>query len=179
MDELSSAEDALAAVIPVLERIDADDLGMPTPCIAYTVAALADHLVNTITRFSAAAGGDLSAPQGTTVGQRVRQATRAALSAWRRRGLCGEVVFGGRALPARIALGVLSLELVVHGWDFAVATRQPLAVSDTHADFVLALAHQTLTPQSRITAGFDDPVPIASDSPALDRLVAFTGRDPK
>jgi N-ethylmaleimide reductase len=179
MDELSSAEDALTVVMAVLERIDVDDLAMPTPCTLYDVGALADHLVNTITRSAAAAGGDASTPQGATVGQRVGQATRAALSAWRRRGLCGEVVFGGRTLPARMALGVLSLELLVHGWDFAVATRQPLAVSDTHADFVLALARQTLTPQSRIAVGLDDPVPIASDSPALDRLLAFTGRDPK
>jgi hypothetical protein len=35
------------------------------------------------------------------------------LTRWRQRGLSGDVVFGGRTLPAQLAAGVLSLELIV------------------------------------------------------------------
>jgi len=92
--------------------------------------------------------------------------------------LAGDVVFGGRTLPTRLALGILSLELVVHGWDFAVALDRSFDVSDAHAAQVLGLAQQTLTTRSRATAGFDPPVPVPANAGALDRLIAFTGRDP-
>jgi uncharacterized protein (TIGR03086 family) len=177
MDELSSAESALTAALKVVHGLGDSDLGRRTPCTDYDVAALADHLVDTIIRLSAAAGIDAPAPHGT-IEERIRLSSHTALDAWRRRGLTGEVTFAGRTLPARQVLGVLSLELVVHGWDFADATRRTLEVSDAHAAFVLGLACHTLTPQSRISAGFDDPVALPAASGALHRLVAFTGRKP-
>jgi uncharacterized protein (TIGR03086 family) len=92
--------------------------------------------------------------------------------------LTDEVVFSGRTLPAHLALGILCLELVVHGWDFAVALRRPIRVSHTHAAYVLGLAQQTLNAQSRAAAGFDQPVPVPADASPLDQLIAFTGRHP-
>jgi uncharacterized protein (TIGR03086 family) len=76
-------------------------------------------------------------------------------------------------------LGILSLELLVHGWDLAAALRRPSVVSDARAAHILGLALQTLTPQSRATAGFDPPVPVPANASTLDQLVAFTGRDPQ
>jgi uncharacterized protein (TIGR03086 family) len=92
--------------------------------------------------------------------------------------LTDDVVFSGRTLPAHLALGILCLELVVHGWDFAVALHRPIQVSDTDAAYVLGLARQTLNPQSRTTAGSDPPVPVPADASPLDRLIAFTRRNP-
>ena len=178
MDELSSAQTALTALQRVVHRIADDDLGRPTPCPAFDVAALTDHLVDFISRLGESIGVHVSTPDGGTLEQRILQIARLVLVGWRQRGLAGDVVFSGRTLPARLAVGVLSLELIVHGWDFAVATDQRLGVSDAHADYVLELAHQTLTPQSRITVGFDKPAPVPDDASGLDRLVAFTGRKP-
>lgn len=178
MDEFTSAEKALVAVHHVVQTIDHDDLHRPTPCRKFDVAALADHLVDTISRLGAAAGIPTSVPNGGSIDQRIQQLTRPILARWRRRGLAGDVVFGGRILPTRLALGILSLELLVHGWDFAVALCRPLDVSGDHAAHVLGLAHQTLTTQSRATAGFDPPVPVPADAGTLDQLVAYTGRDP-
>lgn len=178
MDELSSAQTALTALRRVVHLIADDDLGRPTPCPAFDVAALADHLVDFISRLGESIGVHISTPDGGTLEQRILQIARLVLVGWRKRGLAGDVVFSGRTLPARLAAGVLSLELIVHGWDFAVATDHRLDVSDDHADYVLGLAHQTLTPQSRATAGFDEPTPVPDDASGLDRLVAFTGRNP-
>jgi uncharacterized protein (TIGR03086 family) len=178
MDELSSAQTALTALQRVVHLIGDDDLRRPTPCPAFDVAALADHLVDFTARLGKSVGIHISAPDGSTIEPRILQVARPVLARWRQRGLSGDVVFGGRTLPARLAAGVLSLELIVHGWDFAVATDRSLDVSDAHADYVLGLAEQTLTPQSRTTAGFDEPVPVPDDAGGLDRLVAFTGRNP-
>ncbi len=178
MDEFASAEQALAVVHHVVDAIGRDDLHRPTPCRDWDVAALADHLIDTISRLGVAAAIPTTVPNGDCIDQRVQHVTLPILAGWRRRGLAGDIAFSGRTLPAHLALGILSLELVVHGWDFAVALHRPLDVSDPHAAHVLGLARQTLTPQSRATAGFDPPVPVAADADALDQLIAFTGRDP-
>jgi uncharacterized protein (TIGR03086 family) len=88
------------------------------------------------------------------------------------------IAFGGRTLPAHLALGILSLELLVHGWDFAVALDRPFDVPDAYAVHILGRAHPTLNAESRVNAGFDPPVPVPPDASALDQLIAFTGRDP-
>ena len=178
MDEFASAERALTAIHHVVETIGDDDLHRPTPCRDWDVRALADHLIDTIARLGAAADIQTTVPDGDSIDQRIQELTQPTLAEWRRRGLAGEIVFSGRTLPAHLALGILSLELVVHGWDFAVALHRHLDVSDTHAAHVLGLAQQTLTPQSRATAGFDPPVPVPANAGALDQLIAFTGRAP-
>jgi uncharacterized protein (TIGR03086 family) len=179
VDEFASAEQALVALHPVIQAVAQGDLRRPTPCRDWDVQALAEHLIDTIWRLAAAAGLQATPPQSGSIDQRIQQLTQPILAEWRRRGLADDVVFAGRTLPARLALGILALELVVHGWDFAVALHRPLQVSDAHAAHVFGLAQQTLTTESRATAGFDPPVPVPVTADALDRLIAFTGRDPR
>jgi uncharacterized protein (TIGR03086 family) len=179
LDEFTSAEQALTALHPVIQAVPQDDLRRPTPCRDWDVQALAEHLIDTISRLAAAAGIQAAPPNSGPIDQRIRQLTQPILAGWRRRGLAEDVVFAGRTLPAHLALGIISLELVVHGWDFAVALHRPLHVSDAHAAHIFGLAQQTLTPASRATAGFDPPVSVPVTANALDRLIAFTGRDPQ
>jgi uncharacterized protein (TIGR03086 family) len=179
MDEFTSAERALRAIHDVLQGTEDDEIHRQTPCRDFDVIALADHLVDTIARLGAAAGIQTPTPTGIGLDQRIQQLTQPILSGWRHRGLADDVEFSRRILPAQLALGILSLELVVHGWDFAVALRRPLHVSDAHAAHVLAVARQTLTERSRAVAGFDPPVPMPANASALDQLIAFTGRNPR
>jgi uncharacterized protein (TIGR03086 family) len=179
VDEFTSAEQALAATRHVVETINDDDCHRPTPCPDWDVQALADHLIDTIARIGAAADLPTSVPDWGSIDQRIQQVTQPILVEWGRRGLTGEIVFAGRTLPAHLVLGILCLELVVHGWDFAVALDRPFKTSDTHAAHVLGLARKTLNAQSRATAGFDPPVPMPADARPLDQLIAFTGRDPQ
>jgi uncharacterized protein (TIGR03086 family) len=177
-DEFASAEQALVAVHHVVATVGDDDLHRRTPCRDWDVQALADHLLDTIARLGVAVGIPTTVPDGGSIDQRIQQVTQPILADWRRRGLTDDVVFSGRTLPAQLALGILCLELVVHGWDFAVALHRPIHVLDAHAAYVLGLARQTLNPQSRTTAGFDPPVPMPADASPLDQLIAFTGRNP-
>jgi uncharacterized protein (TIGR03086 family) len=179
VDEFTSAEQALAAVCEVVATIGGVDLHRPTPCPEWDVATLGDHLIDTIARLGAAAGIQTAPPYGGPIDQRIRQVTQPILTGWRRRGLVDDVVFSGRTLPAHLALGILSLELVVHAWDFAAALNRPLDVSDAHAAFVLGLARQTLTAESRAIAGFDPPVDVPANAGELDQLIGFTGREPQ
>ena len=126
MDEFTSAEKALVVLHNVVDKIGRDDRHRLTPCRDWDVEALAEHLVDTISGLGAAAGIEPTVPDGDSIDQRIQQVTQPILAGWRRRGLTDDVVFSGRTLPAQLALGILCLELVVHGWDFAVALHRPL-----------------------------------------------------
>lgn len=105
----------------------------------------------------------------------VADAAQAALEAWRRRGLEGSVELGRREVPAAMPVNILSLEFLVHAWDFATATGRHVVVSEPLADYALNQAGKVITPEAR---GFADSVETAPDASVLDRLIGFTGRQP-
>lgn len=178
-DELASAEATLGVLQRVLHPIARDDLAKRTPCSDYDVAALTNHLLNSITILGGAAEAqfpDRNAEE--SVERQVVGAARPALDAWHRRGLDGTVTIGRNELPAAVAAGILSIEFLVHAWDYAAATGHDIDVADSFAEYVLGLAKKIITPQGRSTAGFADPIEVPGDAPPLDRLIAFTGREP-
>ncbi|MCG5432941.1 maleylpyruvate isomerase family mycothiol-dependent enzyme [Mycobacterium sp. MYCO198283] len=178
-DELRSAEATLAVLQQAVHGIAADDLSKPTPCSDYDVAALTDHLLRSLTALGGAAGAQISDPgPDEAVDRRIIAAARPAVDAWHRRGLDGSITIGGNELPARMVAGILSVEFLIHAWDYATAVGRPLDVPDSLADYVLDVMRRTLTPEARRQAGFDDPVEVADDAPALHKLLAFSGRRP-
>ena len=172
----------ISAALEVLRQavgsIGDDQLGRQTPCRDYDVAALATHVIDSITRISAAAGVVVPEPADAPIPRQVLETARAVQVGWERRGFDGDVHFGGRSLPARDLLGIIALEFVVHGWDFATAVGAVLDVPEALAEELLRLARRTVTAESRRSAGFDEPIARDADASSRDRLLAFTGRDP-
>lgn len=177
MNELTNAQAALDVLQRAVSSISDEQLSNLTPCRDYDVAALAGHLVESLTRISAAAGVVVGVSGGRTI-TGVIDAGRETVAGWGRRGSDGDVSFAGRTMAARDLLGVIGLEFLVHGWDFATAVGERLDVPNELAGEVLQLAYRTVTSESRRHAGFDEPVAIGAGASALDRLLAFTGRDP-
>ena len=156
-----------------------DEWSKQTPCREFDVAALTDHLMNSITAIGGAVNAVLpSRNRDNSVQRQIELAARPALDAWRARGLDGTVQLGSNEVPAKVMAGVLSLEFLVHAWDYAQATGQKVQPTEELADFVFGLARQIITPQGRASVGFDDPVDVPDGAPAFDRLIAFTGRAP-
>ena len=178
-DELASAEATLQVLQQVVHAIATDDLTKPTPCREFDVAGLTDHLLNSITQLGQAAGAQLpERDRDDSVERQIVASARPALDAWHRRGLDGTVPFGSGEAPARFMAGILSLEFLVHAWDYAAATGRPIDAPDSLTDYVSGLVHRIVSPDGRARAGFDEPVEVAQDASPLDRLVAFTGRRP-
>ena len=73
--------------------------------------------------------GSSAGPAAGSLEERVTVAAEAALAAWRRRGLGGSVAVGRNTLPANLAIEIISLELLVHGWDMARATGSEIDVA--------------------------------------------------
>lgn len=178
-DELRSAEKSFAVLQHVLHGIAADDLHKQTPCREYDVAALTDHLLNSITTIGGMAGAEFpDRNRDESVEEQVVVAARAALDAWQRRGLDGTVAFGDNEVPAKVMVGILSLEFLVHAWDYAAAVGREVSAPESLSDYVLGLAKKIITPEGRTNVGFDDPVEVPADAGALERLLAYTGRQP-
>lgn len=103
-----------------------------------------------------------------------------ALAAWREPTAWeGEIDFGGGStLPAEAIAGMNLAELVLHGWDVAAATGQPIEVDDGTARAVLALVEQ-YAEMFREYAGFAEPLPVDDGMPPLERALRLSGRDPR
>jgi uncharacterized protein (TIGR03086 family) len=176
LNPLTSANATLAVLQHVLRGIGEADLSKATPCTEFTVGQLEAHLLGSLSSLTSLAGSTLEPASAGDVESRIADAARQAVETWMERGLDGMVQAGPRQLPATIAASILSVEFLVHAWDFASATGQKVAVSDEVASYVLGLAEQVITPELRESAGFDPANPISGDASALDRLVAFSGR---
>ncbi len=178
IDELSSAEATLAVVQHVLRGMTDDDLQAQTPCTEFTVAQLAEHLLGSIVSIGKGAGATFDVDASGPMESRIADAAQIALEEYRRRGLEGTVPLGPHGIPAAIAVGILSIEFLVHAWDFANATGQEVVVSEPLATYVLGLAAKVIRPETRGGAGFADEVVVAETASSLERLAAFTGRRP-
>jgi uncharacterized protein (TIGR03086 family) len=140
---------------------------------------LTGHLLNSITVIGGAVDAELPPHDETESAERqIIAAARPALDAWRRHGLNGMVMVGPNEAPAAVMAGVLSIEFLVHAWDYAMATDRDVNATDSLAEYVLDRAREIITPEGRPNVGFHPPVDVPGDASALDKLIAFTGRDP-
>jgi uncharacterized protein (TIGR03086 family) len=181
LDHLSCADATLAVCQQVLRGVGQGDMAKPTPCTEFTVAQLVDHLVESLAGLAAMAGGEVTRAQSGPGGpgdleSRVAFAAQQTLETWRKRGLDGTVKLGDDDIPASFAAGILSLELLIHGWDLATATGQKVEVSDEVTTYVLGIAETVISPQVRASGSFAEAVQVGSHARPLDRLVAFSGR---
>jgi uncharacterized protein (TIGR03086 family) len=168
-----------------------ESLGAPTPCPAYTLGDLVEHVGGFAMAFAAAAAkaagtGD-QAPSGdaSRLGPdwrtRIPRDLDRLAVAWREPSAwTGMTRAGGVELPGEIA-GVVALdELVIHGWDVARASGQAYEPDDSSLEVVLGFVEQFSVPgQEAARAGLFGPVvPVPDDAPLLDRVIGLSGRDP-
>jgi len=174
-EPLAAAEASLPVCLRVLRTMGADRGGAPTPCKKFTVDDLLDHLMGSLTTLAGMAGRPFEAVGGTPE-ERVADAGLRAIEAWRARGLDGTVVSRAGEIPAELASSILSVEFLVHAWDFATAAGTGITVDDKLSGYVLELAGQLITPQVRDGEQFAAEVQAGPDAGTLERLIAFTGR---
>ena len=190
---------AIATSGSVIAAVRLDQLTAPTPCSEMDVRAMLGHLVGVLDRIAALGQGEdpfavteSPAPDDGWSDAWTASARRAA-DAWRDDAVLERLM----ALPwiqgngADVLASYFS-ELTVHTWDLAVSTgQQP---DWDHAVVTAALAARDVLPAENRLALFEEissamgldevaipfaeAVTIPDDAPAIDRLVAWNGRDP-
>jgi uncharacterized protein (TIGR03086 family) len=187
MDPIAQLQRSLRQTAVVLDNAAGAAPEAPTPCRAWTVADLVDHVVFDTSQFAVAARGER--PDWTLTPPRVespygavfRPGADRLIAAWRDSGDLDRVItlpIGER--PASFALSQQTAEFAVHAWDVAVATGQRVDWDDELAEAALTWSKTALLPALRgENRRFAAEVPIADEAPAQDRLVAWFGRSPQ
>ena len=185
-------EPATRRMADLISAIPDERLDRPTPCPAYTLGDLVDHVGGLTLAFTAAATktfGDASAqgPSGdaSRLGDdwrtRIPRDLAALAEAWRDPAAwSGMTQAGGLELPGEVA-GLVALdELVVHGWDVARASGQPYDCDRRSLEAVHGFVAQfSGSGQEAAREGLFGPVvEVPEDAPLLDRVIGLTGRDP-
>ena len=177
-----------AEVARVIAGVRDDQLTDPTPCDGTSVAAMLDHFVGLTLAFRL--GAEKSPMEGAPSAdadhlpadwrERLPAQLDALVAAWDQpEAWDGTTEVGGVRMPAA-AMGVVAAnEVLVHGWDLAVATGQPYAVDPLTAEACLEFnkGFAVGAPEAR-DAMYGPVVPVPDDAPLFDRLLGQTGRDP-
>lgn len=187
---------ATRTLADLVRSLDDADLARPTPCPAYSVGDLVDHVGGLALAFTAAAtreplGGD-GGPSGD--GSRLEPGFRDRVAAdldGLARAWADPAAYDGMTqagpveLPAEVAAMVALNEVVVHGWDLAASLGRPYAADPAS----VAVCHGFVTSFEPPEGGpaeapaddgglFGPPVTPHADASDLDRLVAAAGRHP-
>jgi uncharacterized protein (TIGR03086 family) len=177
-----------AEVARVIAGVREEQLPDPTPCAGTPVAGLLDHFVGLTVAFrmgaekSPLAGGPSADADHLPADWRERlpEQLDALVAAWQQPSAWeGSTEVAGVRMPAA-AMGVVAVnEVLVHGWDVAVATGQTYEADPTSAQACLEFAEGLAVGNPEFRDAIYGPVvPVPADAPVFDRLLGQTGRDP-
>jgi len=161
-------------------------MARPTPCAGWDLAALLDHLGDSIGALGEAiATGRVGArappgPPGPEPGLVARLRGRAdrLLAACAAAPAAGRLIaVGDRELTARLVAVTGAIEISVHGWDIFAACGTPRPVPAGLAAVLLPIA-PLLIPLGARPGLFAAPVRLPGPARPGDQLVAFLGRRP-
>lgn len=174
-DVMRKTEDILAGVKP-------DQLDFPTPDTDWNVRQLENHLVGWALHFAAreSGHGDAGDPSSYQVGEDAAREFAPAIEplvAALDAKLSEPAPTGGDGgFPAPALATVLIAEYVLHGWDLATATHQPVPFNDDEARAGLVI-RSYLTQEYRDQM-FGPELPAPPNATPLQELLAFAGREP-
>lgn len=186
-----SLRPAAAAVEALLPGVRDDALDSPTPCRGLTVRALVNHLMGLSSAFRYAAIPEEAAtagfvPSGPAFTEDLDSQWRTLLprrlaglvEAWERpASWVGESTIAGNVMPNDQVAMVALDELVLHGWDLAVATGQPFELPEGTDPGLFGFL-SALASDGGIPGLFGPRLPVPPGTSRFDQMLAMSGRDP-
>jgi uncharacterized protein (TIGR03086 family) len=167
------------------------DLGRATPCAAWTLRDLLDHMITQHYGFAAASAGRGSDPQVWQVrhpGDPIADyadAARHVIEAFARpealeRSFDLPEISTAVQVPAAQAISFHFVDYVVHGWDVAATLGVPCEPDDDLARAALAVALRVPDGENRLAEGaaFRPGRPRPADGTDLEQVLALLGRSP-
>jgi uncharacterized protein (TIGR03086 family) len=186
--DIVNLEPGAQRLADLVARVGDGELARPTPCPAYTLGDLIDHVGGLALAFTAAAKKDSGShsdrgPSGdaSRLGDgwrtRIPRDLQTLVRAWQEPGAwTGMSRIAGMDAPAAMVGLTLADELVVHGWDVARATGQPYGCEPG----LLAAARTFLLQITSPDAPAGPDVPFGPPpAGARRRAVARSGRRPR
>ncbi|MFB9891334.1 TIGR03086 family metal-binding protein [Planobispora takensis] len=172
MPVMTRATERTAGLVRAVRR---EQLGSPTPCEKFDVEKLVNHLEWVAEMFESLGRGGPALEQGPYAGDFPERAAR-TLAAWSRPG-AWEGVSSAMGLPMTTLAHMFLVDMVVHGWDLAMATGQEYEPDPEAVARALAFTEQ-MVEMGRRRGVFGTPVTVPQDARPFDRLLGLIGRDP-
>ncbi len=175
----------------IVDGVATGDLAKPTPCPAYAVSDLVDHLVGAGRRASALGRGEAPTAdafphvQLSDAALELLRSGSDAESAWSDDQRLGASVAmpWGETYTGAVLVDVYLAELTAHTWDLAFATGQVERLEPTLAAPALEGARAMMKPEYRNLMGEGNPyaseVPAPNGATLWECLAAFMGRNPR
>ena len=169
----------------VVTSVDDGQRHSSTPCPELDVEQLVGHVVAGMLWFAGLpSGSTIGTPSGSDpelagpLGRAFSDAARAVRRSW-----TVPVLERSFAMPWGAAAGeelasFMVVEVIGHAWDLATGSGQPRYPVDDLASVALDVARELDQQTLRSPGMLGPPVPIDPSAPAIDRFVAFLGRDP-
>jgi len=177
-------EQAIASTRAILVNVSADQMGNDTPCEAYKVSDLINHIVGGEHAFVArlnrkpepSEGGDVAT--GDYVAAFDEGAVKVVEGFAAPGALDAVYVLPFAEMPGIAMMGLAVIEIFQHGWDLAKATGQATDLAPELAAGILAQAKRTIPDDVRgpqgAPYGFEQTAPDGASN--ADHLAAFMGR---
>jgi uncharacterized protein (TIGR03086 family) len=186
-DHLAMHRQALAAASSVVERVAAVDLTRPTPCGAWDLRQLLEHMVGQHLGFTAVIRDGAAPVEAYHPVPFTQPAWRTSvdelLAAFATADLDARVVevelHPTHPLPVGVLLGAQLLDTVVHTWDVAAALGEPYAPPPDVVDAVLAIAATIPDDDGRERPGAAFAHAVATGEGTWERALGLLGRDPR
>jgi uncharacterized protein (TIGR03086 family) len=176
---------ALDATGRVVAAIPADRWRAATPCSDWDVRGLVNHLVSgNLWAAELGAGGTIEQVGGRLDGDRLGSDPAAAYAAsaqaasdvFHRPGaLDAPCAVSYGPVPGSVYAGHRFIDVLIHGWDLAIATGQDSTLDDP----LVEACREITEPQVdvlRASGAFAECVPVGPDASAQARLLAMLGR---
>lgn len=187
MDSSQQLDTIIPALGDLVRGIRPAQLDDPTPCAEFRVRDVLGHFLGNLESVAGGLRGepmpDEFVPRPEILGDDPGRAYDAVMAdfrdAIRSPGAMDRVLtvpFGD--VPAPALVGFVAFDLIVHSWDIATATGQRYTPPDELVAEVDAFARQVVAPEWRDGDTFAVEVEPPADATPLERLVAFSGRQP-
>src|SRR4051794_11017562 len=178
---------ALDATRAVVAGITTDQWALVTPCEEWDVRALLNHVVagnwwasrlaagETIEAVGREYDGDVVGPDATDAYDRSAQAAARAFEAPGALDAPCAVSYG--PVPGSVYAGHRFIDVLIHGWDLAIATGQPSPVTPELAEACWTVIEPQLD-MLRASGMFGPDQAVPADADPVTRVLLVVGRHP-
>jgi uncharacterized protein (TIGR03086 family) len=161
-----------------LEAVGSDQWDQQSNCDAWSVRDLVKHTIDVQCSIPDALGAEVGGDLGDDLVSEWSRVSTAAEAAFQTDGAMDKVVPGPMGEgPVAQALGISSLDLLVHTFDLARSTGGDEMLPED----IVEHAFETIKPMDAMLRGegmFYEKVDVADDAAIQTQFIAFTGREP-
>ncbi len=183
MDPIDQLSYILPTVSATVDRIQTMQMNDPTPCSAFTVHDVLDHMIvlggSFAYWFRGEEAPEVKAPgvYGWVPAAEFRKVMDGLLDAVKSPGAMDRVLSTPMGeMPGETFARLVAFDGLVHGWDLASSTGQTFEVPPAVISSVDEFARGAIGPEMRDGDTFKEATTAPHDASPLEHLVAFSGR---